>query len=76
MKAAVVAFDQPLEILDRAIPSPGPTQVLIRMRAAGNLRTSPYFAIFRSHLSQVAAAAEDLTRTAYAAGTAGAQRPT
>ncbi|MEP6760368.1 MAG: zinc-dependent alcohol dehydrogenase [Sporichthyaceae bacterium] len=40
MKAAVVvAFDQPLEILDRAIPTPGPTQVLIRMETCGLCHT-------------------------------------
>ncbi len=40
MKAAVVvAFNQPLEILDRAIPSPGPTQVLVRMEACGLCHT-------------------------------------
>jgi AraC-like DNA-binding protein len=40
-------------------------------RAAGKLPASPYFAIFRSHLSQVASVADDLTSTAYAADTAG-----
>ena len=40
MKAAVVvAFDQPLEIVDRAIPTPGPTQVLIRMETCGLCHT-------------------------------------
>jgi AraC-like DNA-binding protein len=40
-------------------------------RATGRLHTSPYFAIFRSHLSQVASVADDLTSTPYAADTAG-----
>jgi len=40
MKAAVVvAFDQPLEVVDRKIPSPGPGQVLIRMEACGLCHT-------------------------------------
>jgi propanol-preferring alcohol dehydrogenase len=40
MKAAVVvAFDQPLEIVDREIPSPGPGQVLIRMETSGLCHT-------------------------------------
>jgi alcohol dehydrogenase, propanol-preferring len=40
MKAAVVvAFDQPLEVLDREIPSPGPAQVLIRMETCGLCHT-------------------------------------
>jgi len=40
MKAAVVvAFDQPLEIVERPIPTPGPTQVLIRMQTSGLCHT-------------------------------------
>src|SRR5687767_5735273 len=40
MKAAVVvAFDQPLEVIDREIPSPGPGQVLIRMETSGLCHT-------------------------------------
>ena len=40
MKAAVVvAFDQPLEIVDREIPSPGPSQVLIRIETSGLCHT-------------------------------------
>jgi alcohol dehydrogenase, propanol-preferring len=40
MKAAVVvAFDQPLEVMDREIPSPGPGQVLIRMETCGLCHT-------------------------------------
>jgi alcohol dehydrogenase, propanol-preferring len=37
--AVVVAFDQPLEVIDREIPSPGPGQVLIRMETSGLCHT-------------------------------------
>jgi alcohol dehydrogenase, propanol-preferring len=37
--AVVVAFDQPLEIVDREIPSPGPSQVLVRMETCGLCHT-------------------------------------
>jgi propanol-preferring alcohol dehydrogenase len=40
MKAAVVtAFDQPLEILDVPLPSPGPGEVLVRIEASGLCHT-------------------------------------
>lgn len=40
MKAAVVtAFDQPLEIRDLPVPSPGPDQVLVRIEASGLCHT-------------------------------------
>jgi propanol-preferring alcohol dehydrogenase len=40
MRAAVVsAFDQPLEILERETPTPGPGQVLVRMEACGLCHT-------------------------------------
>jgi propanol-preferring alcohol dehydrogenase len=40
MKAAVVtAFNQPLEVLERDMPRPGPGQVLVRMEACGLCHT-------------------------------------
>jgi alcohol dehydrogenase, propanol-preferring len=40
MKAAVVtAFDQPLEIMDVPVPSPGPDEVLVRIEASGLCHT-------------------------------------
>jgi propanol-preferring alcohol dehydrogenase len=40
MRAAVVtAFDQPIQIQDRPIPTPGPGQVLIRMETCGLCHT-------------------------------------
>ncbi|HTW20240.1 MAG TPA: alcohol dehydrogenase AdhP [Mycobacteriales bacterium] len=40
MKAAVVtSFTQPLEIQERAVPEPGPGQVLVRMEASGLCHT-------------------------------------
>lgn len=40
MKAAVVtALGQPLQVLDRPIPEPGPEQVLVRMEACGLCHT-------------------------------------
>src|SRR5215203_700882 len=40
MKAAVVtAFDRPLTIVDRAIPEPGPGQVLVRIETSGLCHT-------------------------------------
>ncbi|MCY7395731.1 MAG: alcohol dehydrogenase AdhP [Nocardioides sp.] len=40
MKAAVVtAFDQPLEILEREVPEPGPGQVLVRLETCGLCHT-------------------------------------
>ncbi|MEP7089272.1 MAG: zinc-dependent alcohol dehydrogenase [Nocardioidaceae bacterium] len=40
MRAAVVsAFNRPLEILEREVPTPGPDQVLVRMEACGLCHT-------------------------------------
>ncbi|MDQ1635900.1 MAG: alcohol dehydrogenase, propanol-preferring, partial [Frankiaceae bacterium] len=40
MRAAVVtAFNQPLEVLERDMPRPGPGQVLVRMEACGLCHT-------------------------------------
>ncbi|WP_122816435.1 alcohol dehydrogenase AdhP [Nocardioides pantholopis] len=40
MKAAVVtAFDRPLELQDREVPTPGPGQVLVRIEASGLCHT-------------------------------------
>jgi len=40
MKAAVVrAFDQPLAIEERPVPTPGPGQVLVKMETCGVCHT-------------------------------------
>lgn len=40
MRASVVtAFDRPMQILDRAVPEPGPGQILVRIEASGLCHT-------------------------------------
>ena len=40
MRAAVVtAFDRPVELVERAVPEPGPGEVLVRIEASGLCHT-------------------------------------